>query len=84
MQTHCNESHHVSTADGLSVIVIPKLKSDTWSKFKMAIIETLYRTNRRKNMPLSHIISDDGEGNFDATYDSREECLVSCITLSGP
>ena len=84
MRAHYNESQLLNTPDGLSSIVVPKLKSNTWSEFKSAIIETLSRSKGRNEIPLSYVIREDDVGDFAESYDSREERLVSCITHRGP
>ena len=80
MRTHYNESQQTSNSEGLSSIIISKLKSTTWSEFKSAIIETLSRVTGRNDIPLSYVIRDDVLGDFEYSYESREEILVLCIT----
>ena len=63
--------------------MIPKLKSTTWSEFESAIIEILSRVIGRNDIPLSYVIRDDVLGDFEDSYESREERLVLCITHRG-
>ena len=84
MQTHYNEFQQTSNSKGLLTVTVPKLKSITWSEFKSAIIETLSRVKGRNIIPLSYVIRDDVVGDFEQSYDSRKDRLVSCITHKGP
>ena len=84
MRTHYNESQHLTAADNLSTITVPKLKSTTWSEFKTAIVETLSRAHGRNSIPLLYIVREDLVGDFSADYDSRDDRLISCISLRGP
>ena len=84
MRTHYNESNQKSNSEGLTSVIMPKLKSTTWSEFKSTIIETLARVTGRNRIPLSYLIHDDVLGDFEDSYESREERLVLCITHKGP
>ena len=84
MRTHYNEYQQSKTADGLSSVIVPKLKSTTWSEFKSGITETLSRAKGRNDIPLSYVIRNEVVGNFEKSYESREDRLVSCITQKGP
>ena len=84
MRTHYNESNQKSNSEGLTSVIMPKLKSTTQSEFKYTIIETLARVTGRNGIPLSYLIHDDVLGDFEDSYESREERLVLCITHKGP
>ena len=84
IRTHYNESQHTRNSEGLSSVTIPKLKSTTWSEFKSGIIETLSRVTGRNEIPLSYVIRDDVLGDFEDSYQSREDRLILCITHRGP
>lgn len=64
-------------------VEIPKLGKDNWKKWSTALKELLSRTYGKNYIPLNYIIRPQEVNDYDEIYNSTEELLVDCISLSG-
>ena len=68
---------------GLIPVVVAKLEPLKWSSFKTSMLEYFSRIRGKNGIPLSYIVRNDEVNNFEDTYESRLDKLVTCTTLRG-
>lgn len=70
-------------ASSLPDVTIPKLTQANWREWKNSFSNSLSRIIGDNKIPLTYIIRDEDNGNYDDTYSSTEKQLSTCIKFEG-